>query len=471
MTKLDFLFQRKKKHAFPIACFLCFLLFSLFLAACQNRGEGEGEPTKVPTIRPTKEPAVSPTKAPTGVPVEQLMAEAAWKPEEGFDESLLYRHCNEGESLYWPIIEDEKVYVFNRKTSYVRDPNLLCVDKETGEESFFCRKPECTHSGEDTCISTNRLYFYEQAAVYENRLYLVRTLEKDGKRVFQLASFSMESREMTGCMEIFSADADKSFSCTGMIFHNQKAAVILSSRESQQYLLSVDLSTEEVKMCFEREPVDRSEQDFARLNDGIKSLDAYHNILFFVSVEKRKMILHRYDWLNESPIDEKQLSISENYAVCDENRVLFSAGGKLTCYDFSTGQSTVIHPDMPDPSPEYDYYNAEVGRVYCYKDYVIVNEQKVYHAEGLPLVLNYYVFTKDFETGLGAFQVPMTEQTNYLNSNSLEEGETAFIVKRATDRLFLSNDGIYVQDRETGNVIGSTLSAVFEKEADFFVKV
>lgn len=440
---------------------ICLIGCCFFLLSCKN-GKQEESPTVTPQSTPTLAPSEKPTEAPENTPtvtvqptvnpVIKQMEDAAWEEGDCIREDLLYNQANSNYEDYWSIIDCGTFFIVNKDAFQTQNSVLMCIDKETGEETYFCTKEGCRHKGEATCISTNRSFNYNKGCLYDNQLFTVKQIQSDGCTLFQLVSFSLDKREEKIWSTFFQYTDDKACFCKELLLHNGKAAVVCTDRGGMDYLFVIDIINGQSEKIIEQNNMDGF--------GSIGRLNAYHNVLFFQYKVRERDInnsdveMYRFDLKNQRLIDKKKLFIQRNYAVLDENKILYVRNGTMFCYNFLTDESTKISFDMPNPFPDNDFYRGEVGHIYCYKEYIILNEQKLKYVYTEPNFLTYYIYSADLTKRLAAFQVPVTEEKD-ISFDPKEE----YVINalRKTDRLFIVNDMIYIQDRYTGVVSGCSL--------------
>lgn len=370
------------------------------------------------------------------------MEEAAWEPDDCISESLLYNQGNTNWSDYWPIIEDQKYYVYLESTSGISS-FLKIKNKETGETN---------------CLPSDLSFRYGDGAFYDEQFFTVKEVWEGNKTTFYLVSYTLEDVFETVWSKFYEESDETECFCTELLLHNGKAVVICHNRNNTDNLFVIDLITgESEKVC------EKSDEDGW---GSLEQINAYHNILFYryrvkngiTGVEKNE--IYRYDLKNKRFIDCTKLSIQRNYVVLDENQILFGWSGRLVCYDFLNAAKSYPKITIPDLFPESDYLGAEVGHIYCYSDYIFINEQKIENVNGEPYLLTYFVYSKDLTKRFASFQVLITEKDKY-------PPKSGIMSLRLTDMLFIANDTVYTQDRSTGVVLGCSLGDILNGKAEF----
>ena len=108
--------------------------------------------------------------------------------EDGGQKSLFTKKEEHPEDTPWnhganAIMETELGYYGNLNGTFESNLDgyqaLRFYDKETGKSILLCNKPECAHTGGDTCVATYKNMYPINSVLYEGAIYEL-AVEKDG---------------------------------------------------------------------------------------------------------------------------------------------------------------------------------------------------------------------------------------------------------------------------------------------------
>lgn len=442
------------------------ILFLILLSAC-NKTNAKSEPERnlwvtgkpmteeAPTITVSNTPAeLSPTV--TKAPVSYLFTEEDRKA----DESSFFQQCNTTGYSDWPIIQDEKFYyycffsgeggrnyLYKAKKDHEKNQNdeideIDDVDEIGKNESASPFQPEIETTG-------------AEAIQYRDKLYYTKN-EKAGEKVeLHLYSLSMEdgAKEDAGIV----AEGNEVMAVYELLVHMDQAAILYGisdgygpGSKTRSVCVLYDLRTgEKTVLREETQPFTSSES----VNKMVR-LNAYHNVLFYTGKEGSKRMLFRYDLKNKKEIDCIPFPFYVDYAVLDEEHVVYSQGKKIISLHLDTGMKKEREVEFSQAfSGGSGYLSAKIGALYFYQGYIIVSEELICYERGKTTLIYYHVFDRELTKEVGTFQLPAVKQEWYQNVLNKNQTSSSFL-GAAGDRIYFSGNMVFLQDNWTGDVSG-----------------
>ena len=301
----------------PVFLLLCFILFS---PACANNKRNN----EVPTI---SENMVEPQKNNN---VTGIIKDLSEDKDEN-EQMEMYNQCNAASGSNWPIMENDEAFYYKK------------IDRQ-GEAWTLEKKNKS--SSEVTCLSDDEENFDELAMLYENQIIYFNKEQNENMFSLNLYTRSISDNSVSHICKLDEFEENKIYG-TELLVYQEKAVVIyrkgrIFPGEKATYICSlVDFQTKSNKNIYEG--------TFTYNEGEVSQLSAYHDTVFFVKKEKTKSCLFRYDLKNNCIVDSKNLPIERNYALLDEERVLYTKDGDLMLYDFETDTISKISVELPYP--------------------------------------------------------------------------------------------------------------------------
>jgi len=240
---------------------------------------------------------------------------------------------------YWelPLSESENGYYYNRGTE--SSPlGIHYVDKSTGKDILLCNKPECRHDGNEFCVATNKKYNPFSMQYYDNALYVGAICLGENTFEIKLIKVSPDGSSLSEVATIFQSNLASSSDPTmhseqnKMILHRGKAIFHVRIDGEAQMEDTVafgtaiyDLNDGSVKYL-DAEPISTE-------NPQLENLQARGDDFYYVTLEGRKHVLHKYhlaDGSNESI--ELLPNFNGQYAVMNNGNVYYLRALKKKVY-------------------------------------------------------------------------------------------------------------------------------------------
>lgn len=124
------------------------------------------------------------------------------------DESLLTldgSNTNRFLSLYGIMKTDTGFYYMNDSSDLFM--NLHYYDIGSAQNIYLCSRPECSHTGEESCTATSRKYHVNNLCMYGGKLYLNVTETNDTQAMFKLLRVEPDGSGLTELTTFSTIDA------------------------------------------------------------------------------------------------------------------------------------------------------------------------------------------------------------------------------------------------------------------------
>lgn len=285
------------------------LLFSLFFAAC------------------AKEP-ISPLIAP--------------------ESSVEYEECPG-----CPLMETETGYYYNDFTNSLYE--LHYVDKTTGKNVILCNRPECKHDGNEFCVGTNKKYAPFGFQLHDGAIYMAAICDGESSHDFKLVRIALDGSSLSEVGTVYSTNLAANnppvqhINEDDMIICGDTALfqICLGGNDNMEDTIAYgtffyDLKTGEVKQFFE--------EAISTENPVLESITVRGDNIYFVTLDGKKHILHRYSTLTGTDEElQLQRNFSGTYAVMDDGTIYYVRNMKK--------KLAVLYPDGK---------NQDLGEISCF---------------------------------------------------------------------------------------------------------
>lgn len=228
------------------------------------------------------------------------------------------------------------------KGFYHYDKGLRYYDNATKRTMFLCNKPECRHDGNEFCVATNGKYLHLNRCLYNDVILEYVVEESDTQYHFKLLSVALDGSEMNEIASTFTFEKPVEgfavYQCF-MYVHRNKAFLTMAGSgqaEQEEYYGAaiLDLNTKEVNYL--------DEEPFGKNNEEVTKVTAQGDYFYYCRKEGKKLLLHRYNIVDETDESFRLLPTFEgDYVVVDEDTIAYlkSAGNWVCTYRISTGQN------------------------------------------------------------------------------------------------------------------------------------
>ncbi len=222
-----------------------------------------------------------------------------------------------------------------------KDNSLHYYDIATGKEMYLCNKPECRHDGNPFCVATNQNYEILGCSLYNDKILAYALEEKETQYAFKLLVIALDGSaadELATVLTLEKTADQMYFGGCDIHIHRNKVLLDMSGSggtEDSYHCGSavVDLDTKEVTFL--------NDEPFSKDNVGIWGISAYGDYFYYCQKEgRKKTVLRRYHIETGTVKTCKLLTnFSGDYAVLDEDCVIYSRKSGLCTYRFSTGEN------------------------------------------------------------------------------------------------------------------------------------
>ena len=221
-----------------------------------------------------------------------------------------------------------------------KDNGLHYYDMSTGKEMYLCNKPECRHDGNPFCVATNQTYEILGCSLYNDKILSYVQEETDTQYAFKLLTVALDGSsadELATVLTIEKTGERVAFAGCDVHIHRNKVLVTMGGssvgEDTWHYCAAVvDLDTKKVTFL--------NEEPFSKDNEDLSDISAYGDYFYYCQKEGKKRLLRRYHIGNGTTETCKLLTnFSGDYAVLDEDCVVYSRKSGLCTYRFSTGEN------------------------------------------------------------------------------------------------------------------------------------
>lgn len=221
-----------------------------------------------------------------------------------------------------------------------KNNGLHYYDIATGKEMYLCNKPECRHDGNPFCVATNQTYEILGCSLYNDKILSFVQEETETQYAFKLLTVALDGSsadELATVLTIEKTGERVAFAGCDVHIHRNKVLVTMGGgsvgEDTWHYCAAVvDLDTKKVTFL--------NEEPFSKDNEDLSEISAYGDYFYYCQKEGKKRLLRRYHIGNGTTETCKLLTnFSGDYAVLDEDCVVYSRKSGLCTYRFSTGEN------------------------------------------------------------------------------------------------------------------------------------
>lgn len=402
------------------------------------------------------------------------------KTPEGDSVSKVAADYNIGyapENLYESLLVSEQGYYYYSGT----ENGFRYFDVQTGQDIFFCNKPECRHDGNAFCVATNEAYTVLGYCMYGEKIYAYVLEQTETQYLLKLVSIALDGSELSEVVTVYTMEKTEvapAFQESELYAHRNKILLPISFT-GQEGLQDVEFSGAVIVDLEKKEVVAVDEVMVSKDNVATTNVRAYGDFFYFCRKEGKKTLLYRYNITNgEKESYQLLVGFRGEYTVADENTVLYlTIGGQTLCiHHYLTGENEekAIFKKPQDMWKDGEWVIYDEGNPRTYKaEDVLTDGTYIYVAEQCET----YCESADseeymFRVNLHVFDMELNELTvvdmgkEYDTLLGRKEKTTSdiYCMTTNTDLCYLGED-IYWQTR----VNGSSEVTVFRCKRENFI--
>ncbi len=227
---------------------------------------------------------------------------------------------------------------------------MYYYDYATQKVMYLCNKPECTHDGNKFCVATNAAYTHVAHCMNGGLIYVAAWEETETQHQLKILTMTTDGSELSELVTVYTLEktgTDMGFYSPHLTIHRGYALLPIEfygvegsgvdySMAGEHYrgTAVINLKTKEVAYL--------DEEAFRMDNREIERVSACGDYFYYTLKEKKKTVLHYYDFEKKEDNECKLLTnFTGQYAVVDEKTVVYTRnmGRNLCCYDMETGEN------------------------------------------------------------------------------------------------------------------------------------